>query len=301
MPDTDDACTLTLRVDGMECASCSARVERVLGRIDGVEQVGVDLATERATVRARRDIDPALLEAAVRKAGFEAHAEADDAPRTADSRDEDRARQRRRTLIAVALTIPIWLLEMVPMVVPPLHDWLHATLGMQTIRLILFGLGSLVQFGPGRHFYRAGWAALRSGGPSMDTLVMLGTSAAYGYSLVATFAPGVLPAGANHVYYEAAATIIALILAGRYLEAVAKGRAGDAIRSLLDLQPPTALVLRGGAAVEVPLEQVVAGDTLRVLPGARIPVDGRRRRRPLVRGRVRHDRRVGTHRKGRRR
>jgi Cu+-exporting ATPase len=270
-----DACTLTLRVDGMECASCSARVERVLGRLDGVEHVGVNLATERATVRTRPGVDPAVLEAAIRRAGFEAHTERADAPRAADDGDAEIARQRRRMLVAAALTAPIWLLEMVPMVVPPLHDWLHAALGMQTIRLLLFALGTAVQFGPGRHFYRAGWAALRSGGPSMDTLVMLGTTAAYGYSVVATFAPGVLPAGANHVYYEAAATIIALILAGRYLEAVAKGRAGQAIRSLLDLQPPTALLLRDGAPVEVPLDDVRVGDALLVRPGARVPVDGR--------------------------
>ena len=264
--------TVTLRVNGMECASCSSRVERVLRRLDGVDSVGVNLATERATVHARPGVSVSALEEAVRKAGFEASEET--AESEAPEHDAEHAAQRRRVLWAVALTVPIWLLEMVPMVVPPLRGWLDATVGVPAVRLALFALGTAVQFGPGRHFIRAGWSALRSGAPSMDTLVLLGTSAAYGYSVVATFAPGVLPAGADHVYFEAAATIVTLILIGRYLEAVAKGRAGAAIRALLDLQPPTAFVFRGGEAVEVPLSDVAPGDRVLVRPGARVPVDG---------------------------
>ena len=268
--------TVTLRVEGMECASCSARVERVLSRLDGVAEAGVNLATERATVRARPGLSDDAIAEAIRRAGFGAETEAaarDEADRAA-AKDAERDRQRRRMLWAVALTIPIWLLEMVPMLVPGGHEWLNATLGQQPVRLALLALGTAVQFGPGLHFFRAGWAALRTGAPSMDTLVLLGTSAAYGYSVVATLAPGVLPAGADHVYFEAAATIITLILAGRYLEAVAKGRAGEAIRALLDLQPPTALVVRRGEPVEVPLADVAVGDRVLVKPGARVPVDG---------------------------
>ena len=121
--------------------------------------------------------------------------------------------------------------------------------GLGDLKSCLEACRRAVQFGPGWKFYRTGWAALRHGGPDMNTLVMLGTTAAYAYSVVATFAPGVLPAGAVHVYYEAAATIIALILAGRWLEARAKGRAAGAIRALLDLQPKTATVLRDGREV----------------------------------------------------
>ncbi len=268
--------TVTLRVEGMECASCSARVERVLSRLDGVAEAGVNLATERATVRAQPGLSDAAIAEAIRRAGFGAETEAaarDDAARAA-AQDAERDRQRTRLWWAVGLTIPIWLLEMVPMVVPAAAGWIDGTVGVQTVRWVSLVLGTAVQFGPGLHFFRAGWAALRTGAPSMDTLVMLGTSAAYGYSVVATLAPGVLPAGADHVYFEAAATIITLILAGRYLEAVAKGRAGEAIRALLDLQPPTALVLRGADPVEVPLADVVAGDRVLVKPGARVPVDG---------------------------
>ncbi|MEM1117040.1 MAG: heavy metal translocating P-type ATPase [Bacteroidota bacterium] len=263
--------TVTLRVGGMECASCSARVERVLARVDGVEAVGVNLATERATVTAP-GVEVARLTEAVRKAGFEASAEA--ASGSVPDQADALAAQRRRLGWAVGLTLPIWLLDMVPMAVPPLHAWLHATVGTEAVRWALFALGTAVQFGPGRHFIRTGWAALRAGAPSMDTLVLLGTGAAYGYSVVATFLPGILPPGADHVYYEAAATIITLILAGRYMETVAKGRAGSAIRALLDLQPPTALVLRDGEAVEVALGAVQVGDRVLVRPGARIPVDG---------------------------
>ena len=271
-PATGSDRTVTLRVGGMECASCSSRVERVLQRMEGVDAVGVNLATERATVHAGPGVSVSDLEEAVRRAGFEAAEETaeSEAPDTSAERDA----QRRRMLWAVALTVPIWLLEMVPMAVPPLRAWLEASVGVPAIRLALFALGTAVQFGPGRHFIRAGWAALRSGAPSMDTLVLLGTSAAYGYSVVATFAPGVLPAGADHVYFEAAATIITLILAGRYLEAVAKGRAGAAIRALLDLQPPSAVVLRDGEPVEVPVAEVTVGDRVLVRPGARVPVDG---------------------------
>ncbi|PAP78221.1 heavy metal translocating P-type ATPase [Rubrivirga marina] len=274
-PPPDDR-TVTLRVEGMECASCSARVERVLSRLDGVAEVGVNLATERATVRARPGLSDDVIAEAIRKAGFGAETEAaarNEAERAA-TKDAERDRQRTRLWWAVGLTIPIWLLEMVPMLVPGGHAWVDATLGTQPVRLMLLALGTAVQFGPGLHFFRAGWAALRSGAPSMDTLVMIGTSAAYGYSVVATLAPGVLPAGADHVYFEAAATIITLILAGRYLEAVAKGRAGEAIRALLDLQPPTALALRNGEPVEVPLAEVAVGDRVLVKPGARVPVDG---------------------------
>ncbi|WP_420455007.1 heavy metal translocating P-type ATPase [Rubrivirga sp.] len=264
--------TVTLRVEGMECASCSARVERVLSRLDGVAEVGVNLATERATVRAHPGLSDDAIADAIRRAGFGAEA---DAPGVNEAdKDAERAVQRRRALVAAALTAPIWLLEMVPMMVPGGADWLHGLVGTQPLRLVLLALGTAVQFGPGLHFVRTGWAALRSGAPSMDTLVLLGTSAAYGYSVVATVAPGVLPAGADHVYFEAAATIITLVLAGRYLEAVAKGRAGQAIRALLDLQPPTAWVVRDGEPVEVPLAEVAVGDHVLVKPGARVAVDG---------------------------
>ncbi|HYE94717.1 MAG TPA: heavy metal translocating P-type ATPase, partial [Rubricoccaceae bacterium] len=265
--------TATLAVEGMTCASCVARVERALGRVEGVVEANVNLATEKATVR----FDPAAtrpdaLAAAVERAGYAAHPEV--TGEKEDARGRELVALRRRVLVAVAFTVPIWLLEMVPMAVPGAMDALMRAVPMQTLRLVLFGLGTAVQFGPGWRFYQTGWAALRHGGPDMNTLVMLGTTAAYGYSVVATFAPGLLPEGTLHVYYEAAATIITLIVAGRYLEARAKGRAGAAIRALLDLRARTARVVRDGQEVEVPAEALRAGDLVRVRPGEKLPADG---------------------------
>ena len=268
--------TVTLRVEGMTCASCSSRVERVLSRAPGVEAASVNLATERATVRvgASGPSETDLIEA-VRKAGYGASVPEDDSAKAAaEAREDEDRKLARRLWLAVGLTVPIWLLEMVPMAVPPLAAWLHDTIGMQTARLLLFALGTAVQFGPGLGFYKKGWAALKHLAPDMDSLVMIGTSAAYGYSVVATFAPEVLPAGADHVYYEAAATIIALILAGRFMEHRAKGRAGSAIRALLDLQPPEAVVIRGTEEDVIPADAVLPGEIVRVRPGGKIPVDG---------------------------
>src|SRR5690606_20020162 len=140
--------------------------------------------------------------------------------------------------------------------------------------LLMFVLASVVQFGPGRRFYRSGFSALRRGAPDMNSLVLIGTSAAYGYSLIATFVPRLLPAGTVHVYYEASAVIITLVLLGRYFESRAKGRTGDAIRALVALAPATARVVRAGTAVEVDLDEVRPGDVVRVKPGERVPVDG---------------------------
>jgi P-type Cu+ transporter len=268
---------VSMTVEGMTCAACVRRVERALSRQPGVMNASVNLATERATVRyLPLATDDEHLAQTVRDAGY-------DVPRPAPGREEQdeerRERERRalgaRTLLAAAFAIPIVLLDMIPMMVPAVHDALMAIIPVQTQWIILFGLASVVQFGPGWRFYRAGWAAARHGSPDMNTLVALGTSAAYGYSVVATFAPGVLPAGTAHVYYEAAAVIITLVLLGKYFEAVAKGRTSQAIRRLVGLQPRTARVIRRAEAYQVPLEEVVVGDHVQVRPGERIPVDGK--------------------------
>jgi len=182
---------------------------------------------------------------------------------------------RRRVVTAAALTVPLWILEMGPMVTPAFGRVLEAALSAPALRILAFLLATAVQFGPGRQFFRDGAAALVRRSPDMNTLVMLGVGAAYLYSVVAPFAPALLPHGAAHAYFEAAATIITLVLLGRYLESIARGRTGDAIRRLAALQPPTARLVRAGAEVDVPLESVHAGDLVRVRPGERMPVDGR--------------------------
>ena len=247
---TSNNCQLNLDVQGMTCASCVARVERALNKVDGVQGASVNLATEKATVTYLPDsVSPAELSAAVRQAGYEVRAETPDQNR-AESLDKARAdelRQLKTSLtIAAIFTVPLILLVMVPMLVPGLGAQLNRFVPAQTVFYGSFVLATIVQFGPGRRFYRSGWPALRRGSPDMNTLVLLGTSAAYGYSVVATFLPGLLPAGTVHVYFEASATIITLILLGKYLEARAKGRTGEAIKKLVNLQPKTARVERGG-------------------------------------------------------
>ncbi|MEO1569743.1 MAG: heavy metal translocating P-type ATPase [Bacteroidota bacterium] len=275
--------TATLSVQGMTCAACSGRVERALGKVPGVVEATVNLATERATVRFRpAEVARLDLDQVVRDAGYDvisvAEAVSDVVPARDDAEQKARAQERRslqrRLWIAAGFTLPIVLLDMGAMLVPPVHEALMALLPMQTWRFVFFALASVVQFGPGLRFYRTGWAAVRHGAPDMNTLVALGTSAAYGYSVVATFLPSILPPGANHVYYEASATVITLILVGKYLEALAKGRTSEAIRALLRLQPDTARVERSGQYVETLIAEVVVGDRVQVRPGERVPVDG---------------------------
>ena len=265
--------TVTLGVEGMSCASCVGSVEDALRAVPGVVGVSVNLATENARVEHLAGaVRRSGLAEAVRKAGYEvasSPSEKGDGARTSE-----RTRMGWRLAGALLLAVPIFLVEMMPMVVPGLDGWLHGLMPEQTWRYGVFALATALQFGPGWYFYRKGWASLKRGSPDMNALVMIGTSAAYGYSVVATFGPGLLPAGTAHVYYEAAATIIALILAGNYMESVAKGRASQAIRRLLDLQAKTARVVRGGAAVDVPVEEVQVGDRVVVRPGEKIPVDG---------------------------
>ncbi len=267
---------LTLGVRGMTCAGCVSRVEKALQEVSGVISASVNLATERAAVRfTAGSVTAAQLKAAIRDAGYEPLDLAIDKPDAEhDAHEHERLALRRRLLTAAALAIPLLILEMGPMLVPAFGAWLQDVLPPNGVHLIAFVLASAVQFGPGRRFYRAGWAAVRHRSPDMNTLVALGTSAAYGYSVVATFLPSVLPEGTAHVYYEAAAAIITLVLLGKYLEAVAKGRTSEAIRRLTRLQPKTALVVRDGKNVSTSIDEVVPGDVIRVRPGERIPVDG---------------------------
>ncbi|CAN5614910.1 heavy metal translocating P-type ATPase [soil metagenome] len=264
-------------VGGMTCAACSARVERALSRTPGVESASVNLATERAAVRFRgSETDRETLFQSVREAGYQVidlGADGQSGDQEA-AREEERRRLRQSVLVAGGLTVPIVLLDMVPMMIPGGHHWLTGIIPEPALLYILFLLASAVQFGPGRRFYRLGWSSLRAKSPDMNALVMIGTTAAYGYSVVATVAPALLPEGAAHVYFEASAVIITLILLGKYLEMIARGRTSAAIRRLVDLQPPVARLLRNGQPTSVPLAEVQPGDALLILPGDRIPVDG---------------------------
>jgi Cu+-exporting ATPase len=266
---------VTLDVHQMTCASCVARVEKALKAVPGVLDATVNLAQESAAIRFLEGATtPADLASAVRAVGYEA------TPRTADAPDPEarKAQEARRlaamTALAAALTLPVFVLEMGGHLFPAFHHWIAGTIGLQTSRLIQFVLTTAVLLGPGLQFYRKGLPALFRGAPDMNALVAIGTLAAWTFSVVATFAPQLLPEGATHVYFESAAVIVTLILLGRTLEARAKGRTGEAIRRLVALAPKTALVVRGTTTMEVPVDALFPGDLIRVRPGERIAVDG---------------------------
>lgn len=265
---------LELSIEGMTCASCVGRVERGLRAVPGVERVSVNLATERASITGHAD--PARLIAAVSAIGFDARERQASAPddSASDRRDAEARALRRDVIIAGALTLPVFVLEMGSHMIPALHHLIMDTIGMQANWLIQFALTTLVLAVPGIRFYAHGFPALLRGAPDMNSLVAVGTTAAYAYSMVATFAPGLLPAGTVNVYYEAAAVIVTLILVGRYLEARAKGRTSQAIQRLIRLQAKTARVRRGRAVVDLAIEEVMPGDVVELRPGERVPLDG---------------------------
>ncbi|MFD2405616.1 heavy metal translocating P-type ATPase [Azorhizophilus paspali] len=269
--------SIELSVSGMTCASCVGRVERALKKLPGVTDASVNLASERVRVRVLSGTPATTLIAAIERAGYAAKAmsagsEAVDAEEA--RRGAELAALKRHLTLAAALSLPVFLLEMGAHLIPALHHLLLASLGQRANWLLQSVLCTLVLFGPGLRFFCKGIPALLRGAPDMNSLVAVGASAAWLFSLVATFAPDLLPAGTVHVYYEAAAVIVTLILLGRFLEARAKGRTSEAIRRLIGLQARTARVRRDGLVEELAIEEVRSGDLLEVRPGERIPVDG---------------------------
>ncbi|MEX5566003.1 heavy metal translocating P-type ATPase [Pseudophaeobacter sp. 1A16562] len=268
--------SVTLNVESMSCASCVGRVDKALEAVPGVLDVNVNLASETATVRyAEGAVTPAELIAASKDAGYPATVAeaAGGEDRTARKAEEARSLARRMAY-AAALALPVFVVEMGGHVFPTFHHWINATIGQQTSWLLQFALTTLVLIGPGRIFYLKGLPALLKGAPDMNSLVAVGTGAAYLYSVVATFLPALLPDAVRAVYFEAAAVIVVLILLGRFLEARAKGRTGAAIQKLLGLQVRTTRVMRGGESTEVSVDELVQGDIIVVRPGERIAVDG---------------------------
>lgn len=267
---------VTLDITSMTCASCVGRVEKSLAAVAGVVSVAVNLATENAVVTyLDGTTTPAALAAASTDAGYPATIAKADAQASRAVRKADEAKAlRRRLFFAAALAIPVFVLEMGAHTIPGFHHLIEATIGTQNSWLIQFVLTTIVLFGPGWGFFAKGVPALIKRAPDMNSLVALGTGAAWSYSVVATFMPSVLPDGVRAVYFEAAAVIVVLILLGRWLEAGAKGRTGAAIQALLGLQVKTARVSRDGATIEVAIDDLRTGDFVIVRPGERIPVDG---------------------------
>ncbi len=268
--------TAVLNVDGMSCASCVARIERTLMNVPGVLKAQVNLASGKATVTYLEGAtDPQFLAGVLTQTGYPARPESQAAPDSdRDARTTEITALRRATILAAVLALPVFVLEMGGHMVPAFHHWIQATIGVQNSHLLQFALTSALLLGPGRGFYTKGALSLIKGAPDMNALVALGTGAAYFYSVIATFAPQLLPQGTANVYFEAAAVIVVLILLGRLLEARAKGRTGAAIRKLIGLQPKTARVERDGSLVDRPIADITVGDILHIRPGERVPVDG---------------------------
>ncbi|MEI4493923.1 heavy metal translocating P-type ATPase [Mameliella alba] len=267
--------TIELAVDGMTCASCVGRVERALLAVPGVTGARVNLATEQATVEGTADVT--ALIAAVAETGYtarEVRQDTNEDETRAARKDAEQALLKRDLGLAAAFALPVFVLEMGSHVIPGMHALVGSTIGHGTSWLLQFALTTFVLAVPGLRFYTKGIPALLRGAPDMNSLVAVGTLAAYLYSVVATFAPGLLPAGTVNVYYEAAAVIVTLILLGRHLEARAKGRTSEAIKRLVGLQAKTARVRRDGSVLEIPVAEVAPGDIVEVRPGDRLPVDG---------------------------
>jgi len=262
-------------VGNLSCAGCVARAEAALAEVDGVEQAHVNLATRRAEVQGAPDLDIGALRDRLDRAGYPLTPIAEDtAPENDPHKDESR-QYKAAFLMALALTLPVFLLEMGGHVIPGFRGWQIETFGESALRLFQFVLTSLVLAGPGRVFFRLGVPALLRGAPEMNSLVVLGAGAAWAWSTVVTFAPQLIPETGRFVYFEAAAVIVTLILLGRWLEARARGSAGAAIEGLLALSPDTALKVQpDGSETEVALADIHLGDVVRLRPGARVAVDG---------------------------
>ena len=269
--------TARFDIEKLKCASCVNHAEKAFKSVAGVVEANVNLATNTGTVRFVAGVaDADALSKAAASAGYPAHEIKPDVPVTssADRRDKETQDLSRALLLALALTAPVFALEMGTHLFPAFHMFVMRTIGMEASRIAEFVLTALVLFGPGLRFFTTGFPALWRGAPDMNALVALGAGAAFVYSTLVTFAPGLFPAGTSHVYFESGAVIVTLILFGRSLEARAKGRTGAAIEYLIGLKPRTARVLREGAPVEVPLEDVAVGDIVLVKPGEKVPVDG---------------------------
>lgn len=274
MPSQLQELELELAIGGMNCASCVAHVERALAGVDGVSSASVNLATARAHLLLAHPVATEELILRVEQAGYKAGlANSEDRNQQAEEREQERLQLKQQFVLSLIATLPVFALEMGSHMIPVLHHWLMANLGNWNW-IIQAVLTTLVMFGPGRIFYQKGLPALARLQPDMNSLVALGSLAAWSYSLVATFIPSALPTGTVNVYFEAAAVIVTLILLGRLMEANARGRTSDAITRLVKLQPHTATRIRDDQQEVVDLTLIQPSEQLLVRPGERIPLDG---------------------------
>lgn len=270
--------SVRLSVEGMSCASCVGRVDKALNALDGVEEASVNLASDSAEVTYSDKLVVDDLIKAVKGAGYDAH-EVFDRDKQMREQREQQAKEMRtlkgQLWLSALLTLPVFILAMGNHMVPVFSEWVHHSLGLQTSWWIQLVLTTLVLAVPGARFYKLGVPALFRAAPDMNSLVALGATAAWGYSVVATLVPAWLPSESVNVYFEASAVIVTLILAGRFMEARAKSHTSDAIQRLMSLQSKTARVVRDGEVTEVDIAELGKGDEIEVRPGERIALDGK--------------------------
>jgi len=268
---------IDLAIEGMTCASCVARVEKALRKVEGVEEVAVNLATNRARLKTLPDVDVAALQDRVDRAGYAARlVEREDAGQAEREQREHTDQARRRFLVAAPFAALVMLLSMLPMVIPSLEPL--AMSHMRALNYLQFVLTSVVMFYSGREFFRIAFRNLRHATADMNTLVAVGTGAAYLFSGIVVAFPGALPGvGGHEIYFDTAAVVIALVLLGRWLEARAKSHTSDAISELIALLPKIAHRISPtdrSIIVDVEADYLKPGDLLLVRPGENIPVDG---------------------------
>ena len=265
-------------VHGMTCASCVRRVEKSIAKIEGVEKVNVNLASETAHVElSNRAVKAEQIIAVIGKAGYEA-ALIERADKQTQEQIEQRNREiadlKRDLMIAAIFTIPVFILEMGGHLIPGFHHWLHAFLPIQTSWVIQWILTTIVLAFPGRRFFTLGVKSFMQKSPDMNALVAIGAGSAYVYSAIVTAMPGLIPENSRFVYFEAAAVVSTLILLGRYLEARSKGQTGQAIARLIGLQAKTAHLIENGEVRDIPLDELKVNDMVLVRPGETVPADG---------------------------
>ena len=268
--------TLEFGVRGMTCGGCVARIEKRLGALDGVIRATVNLTTERARVEYLAGVvdRDAIFERVTATGYTPVELDAEETATEDDTGDADEAgRLKRAVLFAAAFTIPLFAIAMAPMI-PGVASAMHGLMPERAWKGVELLLVLPVLFWAGRRFYTQGWAELRHAAPGMNSLVMIGSNAAFFYSLAAFSVPQLFPSDTANTYFDAAGMIVTLILLGRYLEALARGRTSQAVRGLMQLQARTARVRRDGDWQAVSVDAVVVDDVVSVRPGERVPVDG---------------------------
>ncbi|MEM8777141.1 MAG: heavy metal translocating P-type ATPase [Pseudomonadota bacterium] len=266
-----------IAIAGMHCASCVTRIEEIIRKIPGVTSANVNFAVGSALVGHLSSLATAAdIARAITDSGYEAKtidAEASDKSKKHSNAEIEQP--RNLMVMALSLSLPVFVIEMGGHAFPAFHHWLHSLFGQSAIWTFQFLLATLVLAIPGRKFFTSGIPALLRGAPDMNALVAIGTGAAWSFSTLSLFAPTLLPEGTRAVYFEAAAAIVTIILLGRWLEHRARARTGEAIKGLLDLQPRIASVKGEDGFKDTPIDELRVGDIVRVRPGERIAVDGK--------------------------